>query len=331
MESNLPNQAHEASSAEKLIPAPTRKSKDLVKPSWIKAKAPGSPEYLQTRAIVKDMNLHTVCEEARCPNIGECWSHHTATFMIMGDLCTRRCHFCSVKKGFNEPGREDSLQPLDPLEPERVGRAVGKLGLRHVVITSVDRDDRTDNGATHFRKTVQSIRKNAPECRIELLIPDLQGSRKDLEVIVESGIDVLNHNVETVPRLYKKVRPGAGYLRSLSILRWAKEINPNVKTKSGIMVGLGETPAEVLRIMDDLRANHVDIMTIGQYLRPSQNQLPVKEYVELEQFKLYELSGKEKGFKFIESGPLVRSSYHAWKHTDAVEGVSPELSPYSVA
>lgn len=282
----------------------------LVKPPWLKARAPGSPEYMETRAIVKDLKLHTVCEEARCPNIGECWSHHTATFMIMGDLCTRKCHFCSVKKGSAE-----TLQPLDPFEPERVGIAVKELSLQHAVITSVDRDDAIDNGATHFAKTVAAIRKHAPQCKVELLIPDLQGSRKDLEIIIGSGIDVLNHNVETVPRLYKKVRPGAGYIRSLSILRWAKEIDPRIMTKSGIMVGIGEEQHEVLSLMDDLRDANVDIMTIGQYLRPSAKQLPVKAFVTPEEFKTYELAGLERKFKFVESGPLVRSSYHAWKHT----------------
>lgn len=287
-----------------------RGAKQLVKPAWLKARAPGSPEYLETRGLVKQLNLHTVCEEARCPNIGECWSHHTATFMIMGDLCTRRCHFCAVKKGDSS-----TLQPLDPFEPERVGIAVKELKLKHAVITSVDRDDSFDNGAGHFAKTVAAVRKHAPGCKIELLIPDLQGSRADLEIIVQSGIDVLNHNVETVPRLYKKVRPGAGYVRSLSILRWAKEIDPRILTKSGIMVGLGEEQGEVLALMDDLRASNVDIMTIGQYLRPSERQLPVREFVTPEEFKAYEEAGLARGFKFVESGPLVRSSYHAWKHT----------------
>lgn len=280
------------------------------KPSWLKARAPGSPEYLETREIVKTLRLHTVCEEARCPNIGECWSHHTATFMIMGDLCTRRCHFCSVKKGTSE-----TLRPLDPFEPERVGLAVRDLKLQHAVITSVDRDDVLDNGASHFAKTVAAIRTHAPSCRIELLIPDLKGSLKDLATIVASGIDVLNHNVETVPRLYRKVRPGAGYIRSLTILREAKRLDPRILTKSGIMVGLGETRDEVLSLMDDLRASNVDIMTIGQYLRPSERQLPVKAFVTPEEFKDYETEGLARGFKFVESGPLVRSSYHAWKHT----------------
>ena len=289
-----------------------RSTTQLVKPPWLKVRAPGSPEYLETRQIVKELKLHTVCEEARCPNIGECWSHHTATFMIMGDLCTRKCHFCSVKKGDSS-----TLQPLDPFEPERVGIAVKELSLRHAVITSVDRDDSTDNGASHFAKTVRAIRKHAPQCKVELLIPDLQGSRKDLETILASGIDVLNHNVETVPRLYKKVRPGAGYIRSLSIHRWAKEIAPNVLTKAGIMVGLGETREEVLSLMDDLRSVNLDIMTIGQYLRPSDRQVPVKAFVTPEEFKDYENEGLKRGFAFVESGPLVRSSYHAWKHTVA--------------
>jgi len=280
------------------------------KPSWLKVRAPGSTEFLETKHIVKSLQLHTVCEEAHCPNIGECWSHHTATFMIMGDLCTRKCHFCTVKKG-----NAETLQPLDPFEPERVGIAVRDLQLKHVVITSVDRDDSSDNGAEHFAKTVRSIRKYTPDCKIELLIPDMQGSQKDLETIVKSGVDVLNHNIETVPRLYRKVRPGAGYIRSLTILRWAKEADPMILTKCGIMVGLGESKEEVISLMDDLRYHNIDIMTIGQYLRPTDRQLPVKRFVTPEEFKEYETIGLAKGFKFVESGPLVRSSYHAWKHT----------------
>jgi lipoyl synthase len=287
-----------------------RNTTTIVKPSWLKVRAPGSPEYLETRKIVKDLKLHTVCEEAHCPNIGECWSHKTATFMIMGDLCTRKCHFCSVKKGNSE-----TLLPLDPFEPERVGLAIKDLGLVHAVITSVDRDDSSDNGANHFLKTVIAVHKHAPNCKVELLIPDLQGSRKDLETILSGRIDVLNHNIETVPRLYKKVRPGAGYVRSLTIHRWAKEIDPKVITKAGIMVGLGETRQEVLALMDDLRAVNVNIMTIGQYLRPSERQLPVRAFVTPEEFKQYEEDGLSRGFTFVESGPLVRSSYHAWKHT----------------
>lgn len=287
-----------------------RNATTIVKPSWLKVRAPGSPEYLETKKIVKDLKLHTVCEEAMCPNIGECWSHHTATFMIMGELCTRKCHFCSVKKGTSE-----TLVALDPNEPERVGVAVKELGLKHAVVTSVDRDDVADNGASHFLKTVASIRKHAPGCKVELLIPDLKGCRQDLETILSSKIDVLNHNIETVPRLYKKVRPGAGYIRSLSIHRWAKEIDPSTVTKSGIMVGLGETKEEVLAVMDDMRAVGIDVMTIGQYLRPSAKQLPVRAFITPEEFKEYEEEGLKRGFRFVESGPFVRSSYHAWKHT----------------
>lgn len=286
------------------------RNEKLVKPSWLKVKAPGSPTYLETKETVRKLNLHTVCEEARCPNIGECWSHKTATFMIMGDLCTRKCHFCAVKKG-----DANTLEPLDPFEPERVGLAIKELGLEHAVITSVDRDDATDNGASHFSKTVAAVHKYAPNCKIELLIPDLQGSLKDLEIIIKAGINVLNHNVETIPRLYKKVRPGAGYIRSLTILREAKTFDSNLKTKSGIMVGLGETHEEVFKLMDDLRASNVDIMTIGQYLRPSEKQLPIRAWVTPEEFKMYEEEGLKRGFSFVESGALVRSSYHAWKHT----------------
>ena len=280
------------------------------KPDWLKAKAPGSPEYLETKEVVKGLRLHTVCEEARCPNIGECWTQRTATFLIMGDYCTRRCHFCAVKKG--DAG---TLLPLDAHEPERVGAAVKELGLRHAVITSVDRDDIPDGGARHYAATVRAIHAHAPGCAIELLIPDLQGNREHLALILQNGIDILNHNLETVPRLYKKVRPYAGYIRSLSILRWAKELAPAVMTKSGIMAGLGEEQHEVLALMDDLRAVHADIMTIGQYLRPSDKQLPVRAWVTPEEFEEYEREGLARGFKFVEAGPLVRSSYHAWKHS----------------
>ncbi|MCB0311173.1 MAG: lipoyl synthase, partial [Bdellovibrionales bacterium] len=244
------------------IALPRKQDRSTPKPTWLKVKAPGSPEYLKTRDVVKGHQLHTVCEEARCPNIGECWSHRTATFMIMGDLCTRRCHFCSVKDGSAE-----NLKPLDPLEPARVALAVKKLGLKHAVITSVDRDDVADYGAQHFASTVRLLHQHAPDCKVELLIPDMQGSREDLATIMASRVDVLNHNLETVPRLYRKIRPGAGYIRSLSILRWAKELAPGTLTKSGIMVGLGETETEIYQLMDDLLDAGVDIMTIGQYLR----------------------------------------------------------------
>lgn len=291
------------------IPVPRRKE-DIVKPAWLRVRAPGSPEYMATRATVKGLNLVTVCEEAMCPNIGECWSNRTATFMIMGEFCTRRCNFCNVKDA-----SEENLQPLDPFEPNRVGLAIKKLGLKHAVVTSVDRDDLADHGAGHFAQTARAIKAHSPDCRIEFLIPDLNGIRSRLETILEPGIDILNHNLETVPRIYRKVRPGAEYERSLDILKWAKEISPSVMTKSGIMVGLGEEKEEVLSLMDDLRSANVDIMTIGQYLRPSDKQMPVKFFVTPEEFKEYEDEGKKRGFKFIESGAFVRSSYHAWKHS----------------
>lgn len=292
------------------IDLPRNSETPLVKPPWLKVRAPGSPGYMETRGIVKGLGLVTVCEEARCPNIGECWAHSTATFMIMGELCTRRCHFCSVKKGTTE-----TLQPLNPHEPENVGTAVKELKLKHAVVTSVDRDDLADFGASHFAETVAAIHKHAPNCKVELLIPDLMGSREALEIILSAGIAVLNHNIETVPRLYKKVRPKAGYIRSMTILKWAKEIDPRVMTKSGVMVGLSETKEEVLSVMDDMRAANIDIMTIGQYLRPSERQRPIHAYITPEEFKDYEIAGLRRGFKFVESGPLVRSSYHAWKHT----------------
>ena len=282
------------------------------RPAWLKVKAPGSPDFNQTNNIIREQKLVTVCEEAHCPNIGECWTHKTATFMIMGDLCTRRCSFCAVKDGDNE-----NLQPLDILEPRRVAVAIKELGLKHVVITSVNRDDIEDMGAEHFNQTVKAIKFENPNCRIELLIPDMRGRKDLVDTILKSGhVSVLNHNLETVPRLYKTVRPGANFQRSLAILKHAKEENPNLLTKSGIMVGLGETKEEVFELMDHLREANVDIMTIGQYLQPTDKQLPVQDFVSPTIFKEYEKAGLEKGFPFIESGPLVRSSYHAWQHAD---------------
>ena len=281
------------------------------RPEWLRAKAPGSDEFLATNDIIRKLKLVTVCEEARCPNIGECWSHRTATFMIMGELCTRRCSFCSVKDGTVE-----SLVPLDPLEPFRVGKAVSDLGLKHVVITSVNRDDLADMGAEHFNQTVKSISNQNPECKIELLIPDMRGKHALVETILMSGrVDVLNHNVETVPRLYRTVRPGAVFQRSLDVLRWAKTLHPRVKTKSGVMVGLGEEFDEVLEVMDSLRASGVEILTIGQYLQPTEKQLPIHRYITPEEFAAYKHEGEKRGFSYVESGPLVRSSYHAWQHT----------------
>jgi len=288
------------------------------KPKWLRVKAPGSPEYQETKKIVKNLKLTTVCEEAHCPNIGECWSHRTATFMIMGELCTRRCSFCAVKDGI-----VTNLEPLDPLEPYRVGKAVSELGLEHVVITSVDRDDVEDMGSAHFDQTVRAIHAHTPQTRIELLIPDMRGKKHLVERILDSRlVTVLNHNVETVPRLYRTVRPGSNFQRSLNVLKWAKEFQPNLKTKSGIMVGLGETREEIFEVMDRLREHSVEIMTIGQYLRPTEKQLPVERYVTPEEFEEYRVEGMKRGFSFVESSPLTRSSYHAWRH---VEGEPPSV------
>lgn len=301
------------------------------KPKWLKVKAPGSPEFQETRRIVKSLRLTTVCEEAHCPNIGECWTHHTATFMIMGELCTRRCSFCAVKDG-----TVANLEPLDPLEPYRVGKAVSELGLDHVVITSVDRDDVEDMGAKHFDQTVRSIRAHNPNTKIELLIPDMRGKKHLVEAILESKIvSVLNHNVETVPRLYRTVRPGAIFQRSLNVLKWAKEFHPEVKTKSGVMVGLGEAKEEVLEVMDRLREVGCEIMTIGQYLRPTEKQLPVQRYVTPEEFEEYRIEGIKRGFSYVESSPLTRSSYHAWRHSaepgDSVGGSVRDSAEQKVA
>lgn len=291
------------------------------RPSWLKVKAPGSPDFLKTNAIVKEHKLVTVCEEARCPNIGECWSHGTATFMIMGESCTRRCSFCSVKDGTLQ-----TLDPLDPFEPMRVGQAVQRLDLKHVVITSVNRDDLADMGAEHFNQTVKSIKHFTPKCAVEFLIPDMRGRRELVEKCLDGEhVSVLNHNIETVPRLYRQVRPGAVLRRSLDILRWATEIQPNIRSKSGIMVGLGETYEEVLEVMDMLREAEVKVLTIGQYLQPSPKQLPVKRFVTPEEFALFKEEGLKKGFLHVESGPLVRSSYHAWQHTGEKAPESPRV------
>ncbi len=283
----------------------------LTRPKWLKAKAPNSPHFDETREVVKGLGLVTVCEEAHCPNIGECWSHHTATFMIMGELCTRRCSFCAVKDG-----TLSDLSPLDPMEPVKVGAAIAKLKLRHVVITSVNRDDLEDMGAEHFNRTVRAIAHQNPGCAIELLIPDMAGKRESLETVLQSGfVTVLNHNLETVPRLYRRVRPGANFKRSLNILRWARELYPSVKTKSGLMLGLGESREEVLGVMDELRKADVNILTLGQYLQPTDKQLPIHRWVTPEEFLDYKNEGLKRGFSFVESGPLVRSSYHAWQHS----------------
>jgi lipoic acid synthetase len=273
------------------------------KPAWIRVKAPGSPAYAETRAIVRQHGLHTVCEEAGCPNIGECWTKRHATMMIMGDTCTRACAFCNVATGIP--------RPLDADEPSRVGDAVARLGLEHVVITSVDRDDLPDGGAGHFAATIAAIRKRCPTTTIEILTPDFLRKDGALELVVAAKPDVYNHNLETVPSLYLSISPGARYFHSLRLLQRVKELDPSQFTKSGIMVGLGERREEVLQVMDDLRSADVDFLTIGQYLQPTRKHAEVKEYVTPEQFEAYRATALAKGFLVVASSPLTRSSYHA--------------------
>ncbi len=275
----------------------------LRKPDWIRVKAPGSPVYHETRKLMRDNSLHTVCEEASCPNIGECWSKKHATMMIMGDTCTRACAFCNVRTGV--PG------PLDSQEPKNVGDAVAKLGLEHVVITSVDRDDLHDGGAQHFAKVIHAIREATPKTTIEVLTPDFLRKDGALEIVVEAKPDVFNHNLETVPRLYLTIRPGARYFHSLRLLQRVKELDPSMFTKSGIMVGLGEERNEVLQLMDDLRSADVDFLTIGQYLQPTRKHAPVDCFVTPNEFQAFERVAYTKGFLLVSSSPLTRSSYHA--------------------
>ena len=273
------------------------------KPSWIRVKAGGSKVYEETRKIIKDNSLVTVCEEAGCPNIGECWSKKHATMMIMGDTCTRACAFCNVRTG--KPA------PLDASEPDNVSTAVEKLGLAHVVITSVDRDDLEDGGAQHFVETIEAIRHKSPETTIEILTPDFLRKERALETVVAAKPDVFNHNLETVPSNYLTVRPGARYFHSIRLLQQVKELDPQMFTKSGIMVGLGEERNEVLQLMDDLRSADVDFLTIGQYLQPTKKHHAIKQFVTPEEFKSYETIAYSKGFLLVSSSPLTRSSHHA--------------------
>jgi lipoic acid synthetase len=275
----------------------------LRKPDWIRVRAPGSPGWAETHQIVRAHGLHTVCEEAGCPNIGECWQKKHATMMIMGDTCTRACAFCNVATGLPKP--------LDPAEPENVASAVAKLGLEHVVITSVDRDDLADGGAAHFAAVVRAIRAACPRTTIEILTPDFLRKDGALEVVVASKPDVFNHNLETVPGFYLRIRPGARYFHSLRLLQRVKELDPQMFTKSGIMVGLGEERDEVLQVMDDMRSAGVDFLTIGQYLQPTRKHAPVKSFVTPDDFKAYERIAQAKGFLMVASTPLTRSSYHA--------------------
>lgn len=275
----------------------------LRKPDWIRVRAPGSPVYAETKQIVRENNLVTVCEEAGCPNIGECWSKKHATMMIMGDTCTRACSFCNVKTGLP--------RALDPHEPENVATAIAKLGLKHVVITSVDRDDLADGGAQHFVEVIQAIRRRSPGTTIEILTPDFLRKEGALEKVVAAKPDVFNHNLETVPRLYLNIRPGARYFHSVRLLQRVKELDPTIFTKSGIMVGLGETRDEVLQVMDDMRSANIDFLTIGQYLQPTRKHAAVDRFVTPDEFKSFEVVARTKGFLLVSSSPLTRSSYHA--------------------
>jgi lipoic acid synthetase len=273
------------------------------RPIWLRAPAPAGENYRELKGLVASLNLHTVCESAACPNVGECWNRRTATFMILGNVCTRRCGFCAVQKG--------APLAVDYDEPRRVAEACVVLGLRYAVITSVNRDDRKDGGAELFALTIQAIRTRIPACKVEVLVPDFQGSRAAVEVVMDAHPDVMNHNIETVPRLYRQVRLGARYERSLDMLAHARRLRPRIPTKSGLMLGLGETVEEVLQVMRDLRRHGVDILTLGQYLRPSPKHLPILRYVPREEFDELRELGEGMGFTHVEAGPLVRSSYHA--------------------
>ncbi len=275
------------------------------KPPWLKVKAPGGPNYVALKQMMRGLKLHTVCEEARCPNIGECWEHKAATFMILGDVCTRNCAYCAVAHG--------TPASLDPDEPARLAAAVAQMGLRHVVITSVDRDDLPNGGAEIFAGCISEIRRRLPETSIEVLIPDFKGNAHALELVIAARPDILNHNLETIERLYRIARPGGRYVRALELFRRARAIAPRLLTKSGIICGLGEEWDELLVAMRDLRAQEVDILTLGQYLRPSADHLPIARWYTPDEFAELKRLGLELGFRHVEAGPLVRSSYHAWE------------------
>ena len=280
------------------------------KPDWLKVRAPGGPRYIRLKGLLREWNLHTVCEEAHCPNIGECWEDLTATFMILGDVCTRNCGYCAVAHG--RPVWEDRE------EPERVARAVKALGLEHVVVTSVNRDDLADGGAAVFAATVRAIRREAPGCRVEVLVPDFQGSADALQTVLDARPDILNHNIETVPRLYKVARHGGRYERSLELFRRARRAAPDLLTKSGLILGLGEEHEELLATLSDLRAADVNILTLGQYLRPSPQHLPIARFYRPDEFRELAEEGARLGFAHVEAGPLVRSSYHAKRQVAAI-------------
>ncbi|HXI64563.1 MAG TPA: lipoyl synthase [Gemmatimonadales bacterium] len=278
------------------------------KPAWLKVPAPGGPNYTELKHLMRDLSLHTVCEEAHCPNIGECWEHRAATFMILGDVCTRNCTYCAVAHG--------TPAALDRHEPVRLATAVERMGLRHVVITSVDRDDLPNGGAEMFAAAIAEIRRRTPGTSVEVLIPDFKGSAEALRIVVEAKPDILNHNLETVERLYRLARPGGRYPRALELLRRAKALDARLLTKSGLICGLGEEWDELLVAMRDLRAQGVDILTVGQYLRPSSQHLPIARYYRPDEFAELRRLGMAMGYRHVEAGPLVRSSYHAWEQVE---------------
>ena len=278
------------------------------KPGWLKVKAPGSPAYVQIRVMMRELGLHTVCEEARCPNIGECWEHHAATFMILGDVCTRNCAYCAVAHG--------TPAAYDPDEPVRLAEAVARMGLRHVVITSVDRDDLPNGGAEAFAACIREIRQRLPDTSVEVLIPDFKGSERALRIVLDAEPDILNHNLETAERLYRLARPGGRYERALHLLADARRLVPGGLTKSGIILGMGEEWDEVLTCMRDLRRSDVNILTLGQYLRPSESHLPIARYYTPSEFEELRAIGMSMGFRHVQASPLTRSSYHAWDQAE---------------
>lgn len=279
------------------------------KPGWLKVKAPGGPNYLRLQQLMRELDLHSVCEEAHCPNVGECWEHGTATFMILGDVCTRNCAYCAVAHG--------RPRAYDIAEPARVAQAIAEMSLQHAVITSVDRDDLPDFGAYIFAETIRQIHARVPGCSVEVLVPDFQGTESSIAAVLEARPEIYNHNTETVPRLYKKARPGGRYARVLEIFRFSKRTAPDIPTKTGMILGMGETIQEVVEVMRDLREVDVDILTLGQYLRPSNSHIALDRYYTPEEFRYLKDVGMEMGFRHVESGPLVRSSYHAWEQVQA--------------
>jgi lipoyl synthase len=304
-----PDKIKPMAGASQLIQIELAPPQRVPKPTWLRAKAPSGDNFHNLKKLARGLGLHTVCESAQCPNIGECWNHKTATFMLLGDICTRRCGFCAVPKG--RPA------PIDWDEPRRVAEAVATLGLKHAVVTSVNRDDDNIGGAKVFAETIREIRDLMPDCRIEVLIPDFQGLDDALKIVLDANPDVLNHNTETVPRLYRVVRSGARYERTLTLLENAKKFSPGMVTKSGVMVGLGESSEELVEVFRDLGSRGVDILTVGQYLRPSKDHLPIARFYAPEEFQYLKTEALRFGFRHVESGPMVRSSYHAHEQAES--------------